>query len=146
MGLNFSAIRAAFAQQIETVTGFRLSKQSPTYFGRTKETVVHKSFVVAVDQTNQVVEERQRRAIGIYVQSSVQVKFSYRLRPMDMYPNDYDNALNTEVQVITACMQSYSTINKKVQVRYISSSRQVTDSQEYMIHTIDFTVLHTIGD
>ena len=146
MSLNFSAIRAAFTTQIQTVSGFKLTKQSPSYFGRTRETVVHKAFVVSVDQTNQVVEERQRRTIGVYVQSNVQVRFSFRLRPMDMYPNDYDNALNAEVQVINACMKSYAAINNKVQVRYISSSRLVTESQEYMIHTIDFTVLHTIGE
>ena len=146
MSLSFADIRAAFASQISTLSGFTLSRQLPDYFGRTRESVIHKSFSVSIPTSNQFSAERQRRGVGVYAETSVQIKFAYRLRPLDVYPTDYDLALNAEEQVINKCLSSYASISPEVQVRYLQSSRVATDSQEYMIHTIDFIVLHTIGE
>lgn len=146
MSLKFSQIRSAFAAQILTITGFSLSRQLPDYFGRTRESKVHKSFTVGVNVTNEVVSERQRRGIGAYVTTSVQVRFAFRLRPLDIYPIDYDLSLDTEEQVINKCLSSYAAIEREVQVRYNGSTRQSTESQEYMIHILNFTVHHTIGE
>lgn len=146
MSLKFSQIRSAFTSQISTITGFSLCRQLPDYFGRTKDTIAHKSFSVGISVTNQFDAERQRRGVGVYVDSSVQVKFAYRLRPLDVYPTDYDLALNAEEQVINKCLSSYAAIQAEVQVRYLNSNRVATESNEYMIHTIDFQVLHTIGE
>lgn len=144
MALKFSQIRDAFKQQIETVAGFKLMRVLPDYFGRAQDTIAHKGFTVAVGPTAQGAE-RQRRAIGVYVQTDIQVRFSYRLRPLDVYPTDYDLCLNAEESVILACLNSYQAIQPEVQVRYTSSDRASTASNEYMITTINFTVLHTIG-
>ena len=146
MSLKFSQIRSAFASQISTIAGFTLTRQLPEYFGRTRESIAHKSFSVGIGVTNQVDAERQRRSVGVYADSSVQVKFAYRLRPMDVYPTDYDLALDAEEQVINKCLSSYSAIRPEVQVRYLNSNRISSESTEYMIHTIDFQVLHTIGE
>ncbi len=145
MSLKFSQIRDAFKQQVETVNGFKLMKVLPDYFGRAQDTIAHKGFTVSVATSAQGAE-RQRRAVGVYLQTDVQIRFSFRLRPLDVYPTDYDLCLNAEEQVILACLNSYGSIQPKVQTRYVSSSRQSTDSNEYMITTINFIVLHTIGD
>lgn len=75
------------------------------------------------------------------LQSIVMVSFAYRLRPKDMYPTDYDAALDAEGDVIRACLTSYST---DIQVRYVRSTRVVQQSLEYAIHNIEFSVLHTL--
>ena len=145
MALKFSQIRDAFKQQVETVSGFKLVKVLPDYFGRAQDTIAHKGFTVSVATSAQATE-RQRRTVGVYLQSDIQIRFSYRLRPLDVYPTDYDLCLDAEEQVILACLNSYAAIQPEVQTRYISSSRESTASNEYMITTINFIVMHTIGD
>ena len=73
----------------------------------------------------------------------VEVMFSYRLRPLDIYPTDYDLALDAEQTVITGILGAY-TDGTEFSIRYVNSLRTVTDSQEYIIITILFETLHTI--
>jgi len=89
-------------------------------------------------------DERQRRPVGVYVNTPVRVLFAYRLRPLDIYPTDYDNALDAEETVINAVLNTYAAPNNTFTIRYNSSTREVTDSQEYCIISIEFTALHTI--
>lgn len=145
MALKFSEIRSALTSQISSLSGFHLSKMLPDYFGRTRESIVHKSFTVSLSITNEVSAERQRRAIGVYAETQAQIKFAYRLRPMDIYPTDYDLALDAEEDVINKCLLSYAAIKPEIQIRYNNSNRVASESQEYMIHTLNFTILHTIG-
>ena len=145
MSLKLSQIRAAIATQVETVSGFHLINVLPDYFGRARESIAHKGFTVAVNVSNST-DERQRRSVGVYVSTTVLVNFAFRLRPMDVYPTDYDLFLDAEEQVILACLNSYASIRNEVQVRYEGSTRQSTASNEYMLSTITFNVLHTIGD
>lgn len=140
MGI-LSEIRAQVSAKVATVSGFHLTKQTPDYFGRTQNTIAHKAFAVQMASTAQM-NERQRRTIGVYSTSTVRVIFAYRLRPTDAYPVDYDLMLNAEESVINAILTSYS--NQSFQIRYESSNRAITDSQEYAIITLEFTTLHTI--
>lgn len=142
MALKFSQVRGAIASKISELPGFKESGQSPDYFGRTENTVAHKAFGVRLG-SSAAMEERQRRSVGVYVQTPVQVLFSYRLRPLDIYPTDYDLAMDTEETVIAKVLETYSE-NNEFTIRYLGSSRQVTDSQEYVIITLEFTTLHTI--
>ena len=142
MALSFSSIRANIASKIDALSGFKESLQTPDYFGRTQDSIAHKAFTVGMLSAVRV-EERQRRSIGVYVSSQIQITFAYRLRPLDIYPTDYDLALDAEESVINAALAAYSG-NNQFTLRYNGSSRQVTDSQEYIIITIDLTALHTI--
>ena len=145
MALKFSEIRSAFTSQVSSVSGFTLVKILPDYFGRARESIAHKGFTVSVATTQEAANERQRRSVGVYVQTDVQVRFAFRLRPLDTYPTDYDLALNAEEEVMLACLNSYQSIEPQVQVRYNSSQRESTASNEYMLITLTFTVYHTIG-
>ena len=142
MALKFSQVRGAIASKISELPGFKESGQSPDYFGRTENTVAHKAFGVRLG-SSAAMEERQRRSVGVYVQTPVQVIFSYRLRPLDIYPTDYDLAMDTEETVIAKVLETYSE-NNEFTIRYLGSSRQVTDSQEYVIINVEFTTIHTI--
>lgn len=145
MSLSLSQVRSAVQSQIENISGMKVSPHPPDYFGRTQNTIAHKAFTVSIG-TVAASEDRQRRSVGVYCNTSITVLFSYRMRPMDVYPTDYDNMLNLEKDVLLKCLDSYSSIEGKVQIRFIQSSRLSTQSNEYTIVTLEFIVYHTIGD
>lgn len=140
--MNLSAIRQKIAQKVVSVTGFQETTHSPDLFGRTQNTVAHKAFAVGM-ATSTAMPERQRREVGVYLNTPVQVIFSYRLRPLDVYPTDYDLALDVEQNVITSILGEYDT-GTAFSIRYLSSNRDVTESQEYIIISINLETLHTI--
>ncbi len=123
----------------ETLTGFKKSNQSPDYFGRTQDTIAHKGFVVQLPSSS-ASADRQRRSIGELLDTIVRVIFAYRLRPLDLQL-DYLESLDTEKEVINNVLGAY---NKKFTLRYNGSSRVVTESQEYIIITLEFVANHTI--
>ena len=140
--LSFANVRSGIAAKVDALTGFKETIQTPDYFARTQDSIAHKAFSVGMVSATGV-DERQRRAVGVYVNSQIRITFAYRLRPLDIYPTDYDLALDSEQLVINAALEAYAT-NNKFTLRYNGSSRQVTDSQEYIIITIELTALHTI--
>lgn len=142
MAQSLSSIRRAIASKIEELTGFKESNHTPDYFGRTENTVAHRAFSISVASST-AMEERQRRAVGVYLDTPIQVLFSYRLRPLDIYPTDYDLALDAEEEVINKVLEAYTTDNQFT-IRYAGSQRTVTDSQEYILITLSFNILHTI--
>ena len=142
MAQSLSSIRKAIATKIETLSGFKESKHTPDFFGRTENTVAHKAFSISVASST-AMEERQRRAVGVYISTPMQVIFSYRLRPLDIYPTDYDASLDAEELVINKVLEAYATDNEFT-IRYTASERSVTDSQEYILITLSFNILHTI--
>ena len=142
MSLSLSTLRQGISTKISEISGFKLSKHSPEFFARTENTVAHLAYTVGLNSST-ATEERQRRSVGVYIQTPVTVIFSYRLRPLDIYPTDYDLAMDKEEQVIQKVLESYVSDNQFT-IRYVSSTREVTDSQEYIIITIEFTTLHTI--
>ncbi len=143
MALTLAQLRAAVAQQVATVSGFTESRIPPDYFGRNENTVAHLRFAVQMSISN-ALPERQRRAVGVMMESIVRVKFAYRLRPKDAYPTDYDLAMTTEEDVINAVISSYAAIQPPVEIRYTRTVRDVTDSTEYMLFDIEFNAYHTI--
>lgn len=140
MSQSFAQVRSLIAAKVDALVGFNLVKMPPQYFGRVANTLAHKGFTVDI-RSSQDSGERQRRA-GPMMQSIVTVSFAYRLRPKDMYPTDYDAALDAEADVIRACLSSY---NADIQIRYVRSTRVVQQTLEYAIHNIEFTVLHTLS-
>jgi hypothetical protein len=140
MSQSFAQVRSLIAAKVDALVGFNLGKMPPQYFGRVANTLAHKGFTVDI-RSSQDSGERQRRA-GPMMQSIVTVSFAYRLRPKDMYPTDYDAALDAEADVIRACLSSY---NADLQIRYVRSTRVVQQTLEYAIHNIEFTVLHTLS-
>ena len=142
MAQSLSSIRRAIASKIEEISGFKESKHTPDYFGRTENTVAHRAFSISVSSST-AMEERQRRAVGVYISTPMQVLFSYRLRPLDIYPTDYDASLDAEESVINKVLEAYTTDNQFT-IRYTGSERNVTDSQEYILISLSFNILHTI--
>jgi len=143
MSLSLEALRSGIATQILGITGFTLSKHPPDYFGRQQNTIAHRSFAVAIGLVS-AAAERQRRPTFVYVETAVLVSFAFRLRPLDAYPTDYDLALSAEKQVIEKVLGSYAAIQNEIQIRFVSSSRETTESNEYMLHSVEFIARHTL--
>ena len=142
MAQSLSSIRKQIATKVAAITGFKESNHTPDYFGRTENTIANKAFAVGV-ASSVAMEERQRRAVGVYLSTPMQVIFSHRLRPLDIYPTDYDASLDAEELVINKVLEAYASDNEFT-IRYVASDRTVTDSQEYILITLSFNILHTI--
>ena len=142
MSVTYSELRAAVAAHVANVSGMKFAKMAPDYFLRQQNTIAHKSYTVSLQQST-AAPERQRRGVGVYVQTNVVVTFAHRLRPLDVYPTDYDAALDLERDIMNQILQTYSA-NNAFTIRYNSSVRAVGDSQEYITVALTFTALHTI--
>lgn len=140
MSVSVKEVQRALAIKIGDLSGFREVRQLPELFGRTQNTLAHLGFAVEVSGSQQS-NERQRIAVGLYVDTTVRVKLAYRLRPHDLIL-DYGNALDKEQEVIQAVMQR--NFAKGIEVRFLRASRRTPDSQEYLISEIELSALHTI--
>ena len=115
----------------------------PEYFSRTPNTLAHKAYSVGVDVSN-AQPERQRRAVGLVLESVVRVRIAYRIRPHDIL-TDYNAALDAESVVVGKILSSYATIRDGVSIRFIRSNRSAPDSSEYLISDIEFAAIHTLS-
>lgn len=143
MSLSFSQLRQAISTKIETISGMRESKFPSQYFEKSQDSIIHKSFSVGIETVSDL-GGRQARGREILVSSNVIVIFAYRLRPKDVYPTDYDNALNLERQIIETLLGSYATIQNEISIKFDSSNRTINDNLEYQITTLFFTAQHNI--
>ncbi len=140
MSVSVKEVQRAIAIKIGDLSGFREIRQLPEMFGRTQNTLAHLGFSVEVSNSQQA-NERQRIAVGLYVDTTVKVKLAYRLRPHDLVL-DYGNALDKEQEVIQSVMNR--NFAKGIEVRFLRASRRTPDSQEYLISEIELQALHTI--
>lgn len=140
MSVSVKEVQRALATKIGELTGFNEIRQLPELFGRTQNTLAHLGYAVEVASSQQA-NERQRRAVGLYVQTMVRVKIAYRLRPHDLIL-DYGNALDKEQEVIEALMNP--NFGKGIEIRFERATRRTPDSQEYLISEIELSALHTI--
>ena len=140
MSVSVKEVQRAIAIKIGDLSGFREIRQLPEMFGRTQNTLAHLGFSVEVSNSQQA-NERQRIAVGLYVDTTVRVKLAYRLRPHDLVL-DYGNALDKEQEVIQSVMNR--NFAKGIEVRFLRASRRTPDSQVYLISEIELQALHTI--
>lgn len=140
MSVSVKEVQRAIAIKIGDLSGFREIRQLPEMFGRTQNTLAHLGFSVEVSNSQQA-NERQRIAVGLYVDTTVKVKLAYRLRPHDLVL-DYGNALDKEQEVIQSVMNR--NFAKGIEVRFLRATRRTPDSQEYLISEIELQALHTI--
>ena len=144
MSISLKQIRSAIATKIETIDGFKESRLPFQYFERSSESILHKCFTVQIGQVNEG-GTSQRRNNNLFVQTDIEIKFAFRLRPKDIYPTDYDNALDSETDIINVLLGSYTSIQNEMNIQFISSNRQINDNLEYQIHTLNFISYHTLN-
>ena len=141
MSLSVSQLRAAVVSQVSSLSGYREIQMLPDYFERTQNTLAHKGFSVGIATSN-ALPERQRRSVGLFLESVIRVKIAYRIRPSDIIL-DYSLALDAENIVIGKVLASYASIQSGVELRFSRVTRFAPDSQEYLISDIEFLAVHT---
>ena len=82
--------------------------------------------------------------MGLYLSTSMAVRFAYRLRPMDTYPTDYDLSFDQAQAVIDKVIGDYAAIRQGLVARFDNSTHRIPEGIEYIIHDLNFTFLHTI--
>ena len=141
MSLKFSQIHAAMAAKINTLAGFKQARFPVEYFGRTSNPLAHLGYAIGIQSTQANGNRQPTTGSGMEVFSTIEVIFAYRLRPTDAYPTDYKNALDKEEIVTMKLLETYPT-TPQLQLRYISTSRELPESLEYSIHRIEYQALH----
>lgn len=141
--VNLSDIRSRFSTKIQTLTGFTESRNPFDDFNRNPNTIAQKRFSVGIAEVEAIEDQRQTPTVGILCNTTVLVKFPYRLRPKDQI-DDYDNSMTTAQNIISAITTRAAPLHTNLQIFFTSMEHDVTDSGEYIITTLTFNVLHQI--
>ena len=121
--------------------GFRRSTFPILMFGKTQQTVAHLAFSIGANATN-AVSGRQRPSEGVECITQIEVRFSYRIRPLSQN-DDYDNLLDKEQSIIKAMLDRTDTdLYQSTHFRYINSQREISDSGEYFFSSSFFDAYH----
>ncbi len=145
MNIGFDQIRSALATKMATLSGFTNSRYPPEFLGRNPGSLAHLVYAVGIGATTSA-GNRQQPARGIQLETAALVKFAYRMKPTDAYPTSYDEALAKERLVIFKLLSNYTGTLDGLQIQYLGSSRSFEQSFEYMIHDLNFSILHTIKE
>ena len=143
--VKLSAIRSRVATALEGISGAGLkqSPMAPSAFGRTVNTIAHKSFCVVLGNSN-AQDDRQRQTEGAMMLSDMEIRCAFRIRPHDQI-TDTDSAMDLENTIIANLLdRSDSSLYSNLHIKLQSSSRQLTESGEYVISNLSFQLLHFI--
>ena len=115
--VSFADIRARFSTKIETLTGFTESRNPFDDFNRNPNTVAQKRFSVGIGEVEAIEEQRQSTSTGIICNTTVLVKFPFRLRQKDQI-QDYDNSMTTAHQPTDIFRQHGKRCNRRRRIHH----------------------------
>ena len=139
--VSLANARQRVAVRVATVSGFTESRLPFDLFGLVPKSVGHKRFAVKCSASDPIAH-RQATRNGLYLNTRILVRFSYRLRPKDL-KTDVDSATDAEELVIAAILADDTTLKASMSVQYLSTlSRTVTGSGEYHLTELQFEALH----
>ena len=144
MLVAFSTIRTRFADKIKTISGFTESRNPYDDFNRNPNTVAQMRFSVGIGDIEAMEDQRENVSVGVLCNTTVQVKFPYRLRPKDQI-TDYGLALDKAQELIKGLTNRAAPLHTGLQIFFSSLSNEITDSGEYILQTLSFNVLHSIS-
>ena len=141
--VKLSTIRTRLKTAIEAIGGAGLKESPLPYqaFGRTPNGIGQKAFAVGVLSATSS-DERQKPTVGTLCTTQIEVRFSYRLRPLAQN-EDVDNIMNLENDIIIAlCNRANAALYANIHIKFLSVNRILADTGEYMISNIEFQILH----
>jgi hypothetical protein len=141
MLVSLATIRQRFADQISTLDGFFESRNPFDGYGRSPNTIAHKSFSVGVRTVTSRDDDRQRRGIGVMTNTEILVRYAYRIRPKDQIES-YDDGLDSAQAVINTITNRSTPLHDNLQIRFGGLDNELADSGEWMSITLSFDVLH----
>lgn len=141
--ISFSTIRSRFATEVATLTGFTVSRNPLDPALRLPDTLAHLRFAVGIGGAIAREDSRQGASVGAFMETTVEVRFSYRLRPKDQVA-DYDSAFDKAELIIKKILDRTLALYQDLHIRLNRMIHRITDSGEFMIITIEFACLHHI--
>lgn len=136
-------LREDVTARILTLPGWKESRVAPDNFGRDADSLAHKCFVIHPSESTDTRQYRGRPAEGTLVETSLEVRYSWRLAPKDM-SNSYDDALDGEQAIINKLMAYDATWPLNYKIQLDTFSRETNDIGEWVIGVVVFRVLMTL--
>jgi len=136
-------LREDVTARILTLTGWKESRVAPDNFGRDADSIAHKAFAVHPTSTADLRAYRGRPAEGLLVETTLEVRYSWRLAPKGM-SDSYDDALDGEQSVINKLMVFDPTWPSSYKVQLISTTRETSVLGEWVVGVITFRIVHTL--
>jgi hypothetical protein len=136
-------LREDVTARIATLSGWKESRVAPDNFGRDADLSSGTWFVVHVSETQDLRAYRGKPAEGTLVESTLIVRYSWRLAPKDM-AGTYDNALDGEQAVINKLMVYDATWPLSYKVQFTRVTRETNDVGEWVVGAVEFRVVHTL--
>jgi hypothetical protein len=136
-------LREDATTRIATLSGWKESRVAPDNFGRDADLSSGTWFVVHVAETQDLRAYRGKPAEGTLVESTLVVRYSWRLAPKDM-AGTYDNALDGEQAVINKLMVYDATWPLSYKVQFVRVTRETNDVGEWVVGAVEFRVVHTL--
>ena len=143
-------VRAAFDAQCAAVPSWTRSRFAADMFGRDADSLMGtgKLFAVGLGDTNNRMGGtgngyRGRPGQGLLVETTVIVRWAYRLRPKDQTTSS-DEAEAAGQELSNACEAYKASWPGEVKVQLQTVSAEVVDSGEWFLGTATFVVLHAL--
>lgn len=136
-----SLIRQQIRDRILTL-GYTESYTHWESIGRSGQNVADKKFAIGYSSTTDN-GGRQRPLEGIDCSSDCTVIVLMKINPHNQVQT-YDAALDGEEAIIKVITNRSTPLYNDISIRYINSSQTLTDKNEFIIITINFTIRHHI--
>lgn len=136
-------LREDVTARIGALAGWKESLVAPDNFGRDADLSSGTWFVVQVSETQDLRAYRGKPAEGVLVESTLIVRYSWRLSPRDM-SGTYDNALDGEQAVINKLMVYDATWPLSYKFQFTRVTRETNDVGEWVVGAVEFRVVHTL--
>lgn len=136
-------LREDVTTRIATLAGWKESRVAPDNFGRDADLSSGTWFVVHVAETQDLRAYRGKPAEGTLVESTLVVRYSWRLAPKDM-AGTYDAALDGEQAVINKLMVYDATWPLSYKFQFVRVTRETNDVGEWVVGAVEFRVVHTL--
>ena len=141
--VSLSAIRSRFATKIATLAGFTQSRNPYDPALRAPQSVAHLRFWVGITEGSARPDDTQRAGQGIFMDTTVAVKFAYRLRPKDQVI-DLDAAMDKAEILIQALTTRAAPLYTNLHIRFRGITPEITTPGEFAIMHLEFSALHFI--
>lgn len=136
-------LREDVTARILTLTGWRESLVAPDAFGRDSDSIAHKAFTVHPTSTDDLRAYRGRPSEGLLVETTVEVRYSWQLKPRAM-SDSYDDALDGEQAIINKLMVYDATWPSSYKVQVLSATRESSNIGEWVVGVVTFRIVHTL--
>ena len=137
-----SLIRQQIRDRILTLSGYTESSIHWENIGRNGQNVADKKFALGFSSTAEA-GGRQKSPEGVKADSDCTILLMFKINPHNQ-TTTYDTALDGEEDVIKVVTNRSTPLYEGVSIRYNSSNQTVTETGEFIIVTIIFTISHYI--